>query len=152
VDLWVHFSPEIGSPAVASRSRPSSAGTRPGLFFEAGAPAAGPADAASLQDLGMLQFPQAPANGRAAQPGDQGQPREAATTGLQCEGGGDQPTTPFVGEGEELVQGGVLPGDSRLGMFAALGAGTAVRNPAVILWDHDELTRVEETRRKVSLL
>jgi hypothetical protein len=93
----------------------------------------------------MRQFPQAPANGRAAQPGDRGQSRETATTALQCEDGGDQPTSRFIGEGEELVQGGVLWGDIPLGMFAAVEAGADVRSPAVILRRHDGLTRVEET-------
>ena len=95
----------------------------------------------------MRQIPQAPANGRAAQPADRGQPRDAATTALLCEDGGDQPTSRFVGEGEELVQGGVLLGDIPLGVFAALGAGTDVRSPAVILRRHDGLTRVEETTK-----
>ena len=95
----------------------------------------------------MRQFPQAPANGRAAQPGDRGQSRDAATTALQCEDSGNPPTRRFVGEGEEVVQGGVLWGDIPLGVFAALGAGADVRSPAVILRRHDGLTRVEETTK-----
>ena len=95
----------------------------------------------------MCQFPQAPAHGRAAQPGDRGQSRDAATTALLGEDGGGQPTSPFVGEGEELVQGGVLLGNIPLRVFAALGAGTDVRSPAVILRRHDGLTRVEETTK-----
>ena len=99
----------------------------------------------------MRQIPQAPANGRAAQPADRGQPRDAATTALLCEEGGDQPTSRFVGEGEVLVQGGVLLGDIPLGVFAAPEAGAEVRSPAVILRRHDGLTRVEETTKQVSL-
>ena len=95
----------------------------------------------------MCQFPQAPANGRAAQPGDRGQSRDAATTALLCEDSGYQPTRRFVGEGKEVVQGGVLLGDIPLGVFAALGAGADVRSPAVILRRHDGLTRVEETTK-----
>jgi hypothetical protein len=89
-----------------------------GFFFEAEAPATGSADATSLQDLGMRQFPHAAANGRAAQSGDRGQSRDAATTALLCENGGDQPTSRFTREGEELVEGGVLLGDIPLGVFA----------------------------------
>jgi hypothetical protein len=95
----------------------------------------------------MRQFPQAPANGCAAEPGDRGQSRDAATTALQCEDGGEQPASHFVGQGEELVQGGVLLGDIPLGMFAALEAGADVWSPAVILRCHDGLTRVEETTK-----
>ena len=86
-------------------------------MFEAGSSATGSADAARLQDLGMRQFPQAPANGRAAQPGDRGQSRDAATTALQSEDSGNPPTRRFVGEGEEVVQGGVLLGDIPLGVL-----------------------------------
>jgi hypothetical protein len=100
----------------------------------------------------MLQFPQTPANGRAAQPGDKGQSRDAATAVLVREGGRDQPTSPFVGEGKQLVQGGVLLGDIPLRVFTAQGAGTGVRSSVVILSPHDELTPVEETTKKVSLL
>jgi hypothetical protein len=95
----------------------------------------------------MRQIPQAPANGSAAQPGDRGQPRDAATTALLCEDGSDQPTSRFVGEGEELVQGSVLLGDIPLRVFAALWAGTDVRSPAIILRRHDGLTRVEKTTK-----
>jgi hypothetical protein len=95
----------------------------------------------------MRQFPQAPANGCAAQPGDRGQPRDAATTALQGEDGGDQPASHLVGQGEELVQGGVLLGDIPLGMFAALEAGADVWSPVVILRCHDGLTRGEETTK-----
>jgi hypothetical protein len=95
----------------------------------------------------MRQFPQAAANGRAAQPGDRGQSRDAATTALHCKDGGDQPTSRFVGEGEELVQGGVLLGDIPLGVFAALGAGTDVRRPTASVRRHDGLTRGEETMK-----
>jgi hypothetical protein len=95
----------------------------------------------------MCQFPQAPANGRAAQPGDRGQSRDAATTALPCQDSGYQPTRRFVGEGEEVVQGGVLLGHIPLGVFAALGAGADVRCPAVILRRHDGLTHVEETMK-----
>jgi hypothetical protein len=95
----------------------------------------------------MRQFPQASANGRAAQPGDRGQSRDAATTALLGEDRGDQPTSPFVREGEELVEGGVLLSNVPLRVFAALRAGTDVRNPAVILRRHDRLTRVEETTK-----
>jgi hypothetical protein len=95
----------------------------------------------------MRQFPQAPANGRAAQPGDRGQSRDAATTALLGEDGGDQPTSHFAGEGEELVQGGVSLGNIPLRVFTALGTGTDVRSPAVILRRHDRLTRVEATTK-----
>jgi hypothetical protein len=95
----------------------------------------------------MRQFPQAPANGRAAQPGDRGQSRDAATTALLGEDSGDQSASRFVGEGEELVQGGVLLGNIPLGVFAALGAGTDVRSPAVILSRHDRLTRRDATTK-----
>jgi hypothetical protein len=95
----------------------------------------------------MCQFPQAPANGCAAHPGDRGQSRDAATTTLLCEDSRDQPTSRLVGEGEELVQCGVLLGDLPLGMFAASGAGADVRSPAITLRRHDGLTRVEETMK-----
>ena len=95
----------------------------------------------------MRQFPQAPANGRAAQPSDRGQSRDAATTALLCEDSGYQPTRRFVGAGEEVVQGGVLLGDIPLGVFAALETGADVRSPAVILRRHDGLTHVEETTK-----
>ena len=122
VDLWVHFSPEIGSPAVASRAVPPAPRGVRDFFFEAEASATGSADAAGLQGLGVCQFPQASANGRAAQPGNRGQSRDAATTALQCKDGGDPPARHFVGQGEELVQGGVVLGDIPLGVFAALEA------------------------------
>jgi hypothetical protein len=88
----------------------------------------------------MLQLPQATANGHAAQPSDKGQLRNAAATVLVCEGRRDQPAGSFVGEDEELVQRRVLPGDSPLRVFAALGAGTAVRRPTVALRGHDKFT------------
>ena len=104
-------------PGGAASDRPDSRTNwrAPGIFFEAWAPATGSADAAGLQGLGLRQIPQAPAKGRAAQPGDRGQPRDAATTALVCEDGGDQPTSRVVGEGEELVQGGVLFSGAPLG-------------------------------------
>jgi hypothetical protein len=95
----------------------------------------------------MCQFLRAPANGRAAQSGDRGQSRDAATTALQCEDGGDPPARRFVGQGEELVQGGVVLGDIPLGMFAALEAGADMWSPAGALRRHDGLTRVEETTK-----
>jgi len=100
----------------------------------------------------MLQFPQASPNGRAAQPGDPGQPCDAATTTLEREGGRDQATSPFVGAGEELVQDGVSLGDSPPRGFIALRAGTMVRSLPVILRDHDELTPVKGASKKVSPL
>jgi hypothetical protein len=105
------------------------------------------ADAACLQGLGMRQFPQSATNGRAAQPGDRGQSRDAATTALHGKDGGDQPTSRFVREGEELVQDGVLLGDMPLRVFAALGAGADVRSPTVSVRRHDRLTRGEETMK-----
>jgi hypothetical protein len=95
----------------------------------------------------MRQFPQAAANGRAAQSGDRGQSRDAATTALLCENGGDQPTSRFTREGEELVEGGVLLGDIPLGVFAAVGAGTDVWSPTIIFRRHDRLTRGKETMK-----
>ena len=93
----------------------------------------------------MRQFPQAAANGRAAQPGDRGQSHDAATTVLYGKDGDDQSTSRFVGEGEELVQDGMFLGDIPLGIFAALGTGADVRSPTDSVRRHDRLTRVEET-------
>src|SRR4051794_5049598 len=106
----------MGSPAVSCSTKRLRAFTMPGLFFHAGAAAAGAADAAVV--LGrLLQLRQAQPDGVAAEAGEPAEMANAAAAVLASQEADEQPAGFLVQGGDQPVDIPVLLGKVALGLL-----------------------------------
>src|SRR5262249_7907102 len=129
IDLCVHLTPDIGSPATASRSRSSKATRMCGhFFFDPLSAATGSADTPCGTLVGVGQLALAPPDGISAQAGDAGETGDAASALLLGQQANDQAPALLVQGSDQVVQGAMLLGRGPIGLTATARAGAAMDN------------------------
>src|SRR5438105_4808910 len=116
----VHFFPETGSPAVASRSSSSKVLRIEGLFFHPRPARSRPPDPSRHYPWGLVQFATTAQDAGATHPGDTSQQGDTAAATLPRQQTDEQPTISLVGGSHQAIDGPMLMRHLAVGVALAV--------------------------------